>query len=262
VLSIDHNAPITRPTPRIVFPEKPDFKRLMDPDRTKEVQKPFPRPVRQGLGIGDDFYQLWGERFDARLYVSLEEVQETREFTSEFWFSRRKELEGETNEYDRLRVRALRLLRNAYFGESDESFQDVFDRAMKMLTHHPQNLIPRLRGRNSQALEFSIRGKEREAARHIYPLFLSKMMERAKVRMWCKDGEWVPVIWCPNMTTAMYVHAAFNGVETCLNCEKVFCRDVPRVDGSRSEKYCTIACGQRFRQRMHRRRQKSKGESR
>ena len=101
-------------------------------------------------------------------------------------------------------------------------------------------------------------------AKRLYPLVFSKAMERAKVRMWCKDGEWLPVIWCPNMKTAMYAYAAFNGVETCLNCQKLFCLDVPRVDDSRSEKYCTVACGQRFRQRIYRKRQleQAKGKSR
>jgi hypothetical protein len=109
-----------------------------------------------------------------------------------------------------------------------------------------------------------LKGQGREAARRLYPSFFSKAIKRSRLRMWCKDGEWMPVIWCPNLTTAMFTHAAFNRVETCLNCQKLFCLDVPRVDDSRSEKYCTVACGQRFRHRIYRKRQleETKGKSR
>jgi hypothetical protein len=146
-------------------------------------------------------------------------------------------------------------LRRAFAGEDDASSQEILDSARNLLQQHPRIWASTIEG---------IQGQEREMAKRLYPLVFSKAMERAKVRMWCKDGEWLPVIWCPNMKTAMYAYAAFNGVETCLNCQKLFCLDVPRVDDSRSEKYCTVACGQRFRQRIYRKRQleQAKGKSR
>jgi hypothetical protein len=141
-----------------------------------------------------------------------------------------------------VRLKALRLLRHAYFAVEEVTAVAILDEVGPLLFSDPNTFRNHLRGQG------------REAARRLYPLYFSKAMKRSRVRMWCKDGEWMPVVWCPNMTTAMFAHAAFNGVETCLNCQKLFCLDVPRVDGSSSEKYCTIACGQRFRQRMYRKR--------
>ena len=198
-------------------------------------------------------YNIWGEEFDASLYMSMEdEGRRVREFTSEYWGPRYKELLEETTERDRVRLKAIRLLRHAYFGEEKTAALTILDQAGNLLFNDPKTWRNHLRGQG------------REAARRLYPLFFSKAMKRSRLRMWCKDGEWMPVISCPNMTTAMFTHAAFNGVETCLNCQKLFCLDVPRVDDSRSEKYCTVACGQRFRQRIYRKRQleEGKGKSR
>ena len=232
----DHNAGITRlARPRIMFPAKPDLKRLM----------------REGGGVVHDYYRFGAENFAADLYRSLDEGNSVREFTSEYWTSRYKELKEETSEYDRTRIAALKLLRHAFTGEDDASSQDILDSVRNLLQQHPRIWASTIK---------ELQGQERETARRLYPLVFSKEMERAKVRMWCRDGEWLPVIWCPNMKTAMYAYAAFNGVETCLNCQRLFCMDVPRVDDSRSEKYCTVACGQRFRQRIYRKRQAEEGE--
>jgi hypothetical protein len=235
----DHNASITRLVrPRIIFPAK-DLAWL---DKFEENAE-------------NTVYSIWGEEFDASLYMSMEdEGRRVREFTSGYLGPRYKELLEETTEHDRVRLKAIRLLRHAYFGEDKTAALTILDQAGNLLFNDPNTW------RNH------VRGQGREAARRLYPLFFSKAMKRCKLRMWCKDGEWAPVIWCPNMTTAMFTYAAFDGVETCLNCQKLFCLDAPRVDDSRSEKYCTVACGQRFRQRIYRKRQleegKGKGKSR
>ena len=230
----DHNAGITRlARPRILFPAD---------DFSDWVAK-FERPGRKDRG----------KPFDTDILIHLCMTTEgdwpVREFNHEYWLSRRKELEKGTSESDRTRLRALRLLRYAFFGEEEESSLAILDEALNLLSKDTK-------------LEWikHVKGHGRDAAQRLYPLYFAKAMKRAEVRMWCQNGEWMPIIWCPDMTTAMFTFAAFNGVETCLNCQKLFCLDVPRADDSRSEKYCTVACGQRFRQRIYRKKQAKEGK--
>jgi hypothetical protein len=235
----DHNEGITRKArPRIMFPaaDFADWVAKFDEANNREAgNKPFDPDIL------------------IYLCMTTEGDWPVHEFNHEYWFSRRKELEKGTSETDRTRLRALRLLRYAFFGEEEQASLEIFDEAVNLLSKDPK-----------LAWIKDTKGHGRDAAQRLYPLYFAKAMKRAEVRMWCKNGEWIPIIWCPDMTTAMFTYAAFKGVETCLNCQKLFCLDVPRVDDSRSEKYCTVACGQRFRQRIYRKRQakEAKGKSR
>src|SRR5262249_53001489 len=65
-------------------------------------------------------------------------------------------------------------------------------------------------------------------------------------------GGFVPAIFCPNLTVAMFVFASYRRIAVCLNCLNVFLLDLPLVDGSSSEKYCSAACGGRYRQKTYR----------
>ena len=65
------------------------------------------------------------------------------------------------------------------------------------------------------------------------------------------------------MKTAMFAFAAFHGAAACPNCGELFALDSRRVDGSKGERYCTAACGQRYRQKVYRLKGKAKtGKSR
>jgi len=208
---------------------------------------------------------VFGEEFDMDLYASLDSALvaghvlftpvRIREFTSDFGElpTRIKELEKETSELDRNRIKALCMLRRAYyyFGADEDSAREILKEVEELGVF-----------REELSNEPSYKSN-RSRVRILYPLMFGEALKHARVRMWPTDsGEFLPVIWCDNMTTAMFAYAAFRGVDTCQNCAKLFYTDLPRVDDSRVEKYCTVACGQRFRQRMHRRRQKSKGKSR
>jgi hypothetical protein len=234
-----HNAPVTQSTrPRIFFPGKD----VVSLSPLAEQFKKYP------------VITVFGEEFDMDLYATLDEPSRVREFTSDFWelSSRQyKELKKETTERDRLHVRALRLLRRAYIGEDEDSAREIMKKVEDLCIFPPEH-------NSALALDPSW-GGNLARARHLYPLVFSRALKQARVRMWpTESGEFLPVIWCPDMTTAMFAYAAFEGVETCLNCAKLFCTDLPRVDDSHSEKYCTVACGQRFRQRIYRQRDKKK----
>ena len=102
----NHNAGITRlARPRILFPA----------DEFSDWVAKFERPGRL---VPDN-------AFDTDILIHLCMTTEgdwpVREFNHEYWLSRRKELEKGTSESDRTRLRALRLLRYAFFGEEKRS---------------------------------------------------------------------------------------------------------------------------------------------
>jgi hypothetical protein len=249
-----HNATITRgllrdgassalSKPRIIFPKKDAVPRLLEWFKEGETEGSQPE---------DPDNWVFGKKFDMELDAWLDDPSKAREFTSEYWNSpaRRKELDKETSEADRDRVIALRALRHAFTADEDKA-RDILNRVQEKLSF-PEKL--------AVDLPFSA---NRNRIRLLYPLIFSDALKNSRVRMWpTQDGEYVPVIWCEDMTAAMFAHAAFNGVEACQNCGKLFCPDLPRVDGSRAEKFCTVACGQRLRQRVYRKRRKEgKGKS-
>ena len=97
--------------------------------------------------------------------------------THEYWHSRSKELENGTSESDRTRLKALRLLRHAFFGEEEESALEILNEAGNLRSEDTK-------------LEWQkhIQDQGRSAAKYLYPLYFSKAMKRSKVRMWCKAG--------------------------------------------------------------------------
>jgi hypothetical protein len=97
----------------------------------------------------------------------------------------------------------------------------------------------------------------RRAAWILYSCYLTGEMKRARLVVHRnKRGEFIPVVGCPDIKTALFVFAAYRGVEACLNCQKLFAVDSARPDDSSSDRYCTAACGQRYRQKLYRLRQK------
>jgi len=152
------------------------------------------------------------------------------------------EMVQSTTERDRNRLRALRLLRYVHAGHDDMAAKKALSDAGQILFDDPQ----------FQSVFVGAKSP-REAARVLYPGYFTDEIKGARLAIHrTKHGEFIPVVRCPNMTTAMFVFAAFHGIETCLNCQKLFAVDAARPDGSSSERYCTAACGQRYRQKLYR----------
>ena len=136
------------------------------------------------------------------------------------------------------RLRGLVLLRAAH------DSQEVI--ARRRLAEAAQLLL------DDANLQDAFRTLSKKASAVFYPLFFSFEMRRARQVMWLTKAEqFLPAIYCPDARTAFFVAAAYGRVTACRNCHKLFDLDSPRVDGSRSVLYCTIACGQRFRQRIY-----------
>jgi hypothetical protein len=96
-------------------------------------------------------------------------------------------------------------------------------------------------------------GRLPEVAEWFYPAFFNRELKGARLVLWLtKQKQFIPAIFCPLMKTAMFAFAAFRGVVACPNCGELFTLDSERPDKSKSERYCTAACGQRFRQKMYR----------
>lgn len=95
-----------------------------------------------------------------------------------------------------------------------------------------------------------------------YPAFFNRELRRARLVLWLtKRNQFIPAIFCPSMKTALFAFAAFRGVAACANCGELFSPDSARADKSMSEKYCTAACGQRYRQKVYRLKVKAKTKS-
>jgi hypothetical protein len=91
-----------------------------------------------------------------------------------------------------------------------------------------------------------------------YPAFFNRELKGARLVLWLtKQKRFLPAIFCPNMKTAMFAFAAFRGVAACRNCGELFTLDVERPDKSKSEVYCTAACGLRYRSKTYRARKKA-----
>lgn len=170
----------------------------------------------------------------------------TREFTSShvtLGTPEYKEMEQAITTKSRNRLRALRLLRYVCV-ESDETA------ARKTLVDAGQLIFddPKL------AALFAAGGDDpRKAASDAYRQFFNEELRGSWLAVQrTKRGEFIPVIRCDDMKTAMFAFAAFRGLETCLNCQKLFVVDAPRPDDSSSERYCSGTCGQRYRQKLYR----------
>jgi hypothetical protein len=148
----NNNAGITRlARPRILFPAD---------DFSDWVAK-FER-----LGRKDR-----GKPFDTDILIHLCMTTEgdwpVREFNHEYWLSRRKELEKGTSESDRARLRALRLLRYAFFGEEEESSLAILDEALNFQRYETRvdKTRKRPRARRSAAFVPSVLRQSDETSR-------------------------------------------------------------------------------------------------
>jgi hypothetical protein len=177
----------------------------------------------------------------------------SREFTSAYatpGTPENKELEHSTTKKDRNRLRALRLLRYVC-AEDDQTA------ARKVLTDAGQLIFEDLQ----LAKLFAGTEDPKQVAAASYEEFFNDEIRGARLAIHrTKRGEFVPIIRCPDVKTAMFMFAAFRGIETCLNCAKLFAVDIVRPDDSSSERYCTAACGQRYRQKLYRLREKGRLE--
>ena len=81
--------------------------------------------------------------------------------------------------------------------------------------------------------------------------------------MWrTTQKQFLPAIYCPNARTASFLAVSYRGFgPACVNCFRIFSPDAPSIDESVSEKYCTAACGQRYRQKIYRPQNEARGEA-
>jgi hypothetical protein len=142
-------------------------------------------------------------------------------------------MEAATTEQDRATLKAVSLLRYAHGDESETAASALRAAAEILLPGHP--------------------GQKEIVKPSLYASLLTREMAGAKLVMWTsKQREIIPAVMCPSLKVALFVASAYRTVASCANCHKLFGLEGTRADGSASEKYCTQACGQRFRQRMYR----------
>jgi ribosomal protein S27E len=155
-----------------------------------------------------------------------------------------REMKNATTQAARNRLRALRLLRYTHIDNDETSARKVLADAMQLLDDLPESMLTGVK-------------EPRKVASVLYSMYLAGEIKSARLVIHRTErGEFLPVIRCPDLKTALYVFAAYRGVEACLNCGNLFATDGPRPDASSSERYCTAACGQRYRQKLYRLRQK------
>ena len=131
------------------------------------------------------------------------------------------------------------MIRCAYTADDPISRKNLIDATRLLMPDYPGDADAFYAGANLKKI-----------ARDTYPGLLSQYIGKARLIISRRD--FVPVILCPNLSVAMFVFAAYRGIAICLNCQKLFALDLPRVDGSTGERYCTAACGQRYRQKVYR----------
>jgi hypothetical protein len=164
-----------------------------------------------------------------------------REFTSAFFelgSKENKELEASVTEEDRAAFKALLALRCAYSADEPIGKNQLAEATRLLIPHYP-----------GDAAEYARVTDAKKVAHRIYPALLRDRIKRARVIIL---PDFSPAIFCPSLSVAMFVYAAYRGVAVCLNCQKLFAYDSERPDGGASEKYCTAACGQRYRQKLYR----------
>jgi hypothetical protein len=172
-----------------------------------------------------------------------------REFTPAFFqpgTAEHRELENTVSESDRAALKALVLIRSAYVTDDPIARQSLQDATYQLMPDYSGHVKHFFQNANPK----KIAGKE-------YPGLMRQYMRKARLVV---SRGFVPAILCPDLSTAMFVFAAFRGISCCLNCQKLFALDLPRVDGSAGERYCTARCGQAYRQKVYRLRVKSKSK--
>jgi hypothetical protein len=149
--------------------------------------------------------------------------------------------EAAVSEEDRSTLRALTLLRAAYSRPAGDPL------AEQALLDATKTVVPNYKG---DAKEF-FKGKDlREIANRQYHALLNQELKHA--HLWIPPSTVIPVVLCPNIKTAAFVYHAYRGVSACLNCRKQFATDFRHVDGSKSSLYCSVRCGQQYRQKLYR----------
>lgn len=170
-----------------------------------------------------------------------------QEFNAEFvtlGSPRYREMEKATTQIDRNRLRALRLLRYTHIENDHIAARKALADAMQLLDDLTESLLTGVR-------------EPRKVASVLYSLYLTGELKGARLVIHRTErGEFLPALRCPDLKTALCAFAAYRGVEACLNCQKLFAVDAARADDSSSARYCTAACGQRYRQKLYRLRQK------
>jgi hypothetical protein len=234
----DHNATITS-RPAILIPATGD-----DNDGLV-IQMGTTGPSFVAANIRQDGAPLPG-------YVDwgLDPLESVREFTSAFMRVGAPEhavMEANTTKKERaslhglLRLRATRATLPVPL--DTKAAQKALSDATKLLISDPR-LQPTFQA-----------GRLPDLAEWFYPAFFNRELKGARLVLWLtKQKQFAPAIFCPTMKAAMFAFAAFRGVAACPNCGDLFTLDTERPDKSRGERYCTAACGQRYRQKMYRKR--------
>jgi len=183
-----------------------------------------------------------GERAEQVREIFGSKIVRVRKFTPEYLVLGTPEYKwmvAETKEEDRATLKAISLLRYADSAEpNDTAAKALADAASILLPGHP--------------------ARKELVTSKLWTSLLTRGMAGAKLVMWTNEGDTVPAVMCPGLRVALFVASAYRAVAACANCEKLFSLDGKRIDESRTQKFCTVACGQRFRQRMYRLRKKSK----
>jgi hypothetical protein len=196
----------------------------------------------QVLDFGDEgapgrVYADWG----------MEPFQTVKEFTSAYIHQgsiEHSELETDIVDKD-WKTLKLGLVSLRY---SHETFPKDIKEAKRELSKASQRLFtdPRLQATFAG-------GQLPQVTAWFYPAFFNRELKRTRLVLWLtKDNQFIPAIFCPSMKTALFAFAVFHGVAACTNCGELFTLDSERADNSRGEKYCTAACGQRYRQKVYR----------
>jgi predicted nucleic acid-binding Zn ribbon protein len=94
-----------------------------------------------------------------------------------------------------------------------------------------------------------------QAPRWHLPKEFTAAMKSARLVLWYdwKRKRFLPAIYCPNLTTALYVLASLQELHACPACNKPF------VQIRTDQEYCSIACRERFRQQRRREKLSIKG---
>jgi hypothetical protein len=194
---------------------------------------------RQRGNAKDDeglFFRIYGTKPPAPL----------KEFTRTYMVPRTPEykaMEAATTVEDRKLLSALALLARAgSMRKSASTAKDLYDATGLLI-------------RDYQGARSAFADADPRHMAWVGPRLLNEQIRNAKLRMvFLRRGEpAVPCIVCDDLRTAVFVSAAYRGVELCAGCQRLF---VPNPQ--RPQKYCSENCGQRIYQRRHRRRQKSK----
>jgi hypothetical protein len=167
-----------------------------------------------------------------------------REFTSAHLTpgtSDYKQFELGTTKDNRLELAALALLRSVSSRPPGDAIaeQAMIDATMALIPDYPGDAKAFYEGKDL-----------REIAVRTYHDLLNE--ELKMVRLWLPPGRFTPVVRCPDIKTAAFVYHAYRGVSACLNCRKQFATDFRRADGSKGELYCSVRCGQQYRQKVYR----------